>query len=197
MDVITETSFDITSQAHTYEWRGYGVKLHVQQDSLPTDCPQCRVEMRASLSGQYTFPADCELVSGVFWIYCPKKFTKCAILEVQHCTTQRKGLSFFRAECSQEQLPYVFQRQKGGVFSELSSHGSIELSRFSGWVIGWVKSLFVSQQSDDQQPDILQPQSDIQQYMGQVFYASDTSNEWKVVFAFWRTLDLEYTVSVA
>ena len=184
VDVVAETSFEVTSQAHTYEWRGYGVKLHVQQDSLPADCPQCRVEMRASLSGQYTLPANCELVSGVYWVYCPKKLSKRATLEVQHCSTRREGLSFVRAECTQEQLPYVFRRQEGGVFSEHSSYGSIELSRFSGWGIGWLMSLF---------------EPDSQQYSGQVFYASEVPSKWQVLFAVRHRgdLDLDDTVSVS
>ena len=212
VDVIAETSFEVTCQAHTYEWRGYGVNLHVQQDSLPADCPQCRVEMRASLSGQYALPANCELVSGVYWVYCPIKLSKRATLEVQHCSTQREGLSFVRAECTQEQLPYVFRRQEGGVFSEHSSHGSIELSRFSGWGIGWLASLFTQPsktlQSDNSepQPDNQQsgsPQSSSQQsnglpYSAQVYYANDILNVWKVLFAVRcrRGLDLEDKVGV-
>ena len=183
MDVVAETSFEVTSQAHTYEWRGYGVKLHIQQDSLPADCPQCRVEMRASLSGQYALPANCEFVSGVYWVYCPVKLSKRATLVVQHCSTRREGLSFVRAECTQQQLPYVFRRQEDGVFSEHSSYGSIELSRFSGWGIGWLKSLF---------------QPDSQQYSGQVFYASEAPSKWQILFAIRHrgNLNLDDMVSV-
>ena len=169
--------------------------------------------MRASLSGQYALPANCELVSGVYWAYCPVKFSKCATLEVQHCSSQREGLSFVRAECTQEQLPYVFWRQEGGVFSEHSSHGSIELSRFSGWGIGWLTSLFASEQSDSQQSDNSEPQPDSQQsgspqsssqqsdsspYSAQVYYANDILNVWNVLFAVRcrRGLDIEDTVGV-
>ena len=179
MDVVAETSFEVTSQAHTYEWRDHGVKLHIQQDSLPADCPQCRVEMRASLSGQYTLPADCELVSGVYWVYCPVKLSKQGTLEVQHSSSEREDLSFVRAVCTQEQLPYVFQRQEGGVFSEHSSHGSIELSRFSGWGIVRRNRSLVPHQ-----------------YSAQVYYSDDILNTWKVLFAIRRrkSLDLEDTV---
>ena len=156
VDVVAETSFEVTSQALTYDWRGYGVKLHIQQDSLPADCPQCRVEMKASLSGLYTLPADCELVSGLYWIYCPLKLSNHATLEVQHCSTQRKGLSFVRAECTQEQLPYMLRKQEGGVFSELSSYGSIKVYRFSVFGIVvlpyqfLIKPCFSSQMSNSQ-----------------------------------------------
>ena len=185
MDVVAETSFEVTSQAHTYEWRGYGVKLHVQQDSLPANYPQCRVEMRASLSGQYALPANCELVSGVYWVYCPVKLSKCATLEAQHCSTRREGLSFVRAECTQEQLPYMFRRQEGGVFSEHSSHGSIDLSKFSGWAI--IRRLTSCFASDSQQS-----------YSAHVYYDNDILNNWEVLFAIRcrKGLDLEDTVGV-
>ena len=214
MDVVAETSFEVTSQARTYESRAYGVKLHVQQDSLPADCPQCMVEMRASLSGQYTLPANCELVSGIYWVYCAVKLSKHATLEVQHCSTQGEGLSFVRAECTQEQLPYDFRWQEGGVFSEHSSHGSIELSRFSGWaIVRWLFG-FDSHQPDSQQssstqsepqPDNRQSdssqsnsqQSDGVRYSAEVYYAN-VLNNWKVFFTIRcrRGLALEDTVSV-
>ena len=188
VNMIKQTSFEVTSQAYTYEWRGYGVKLHVQQDSLPAECRQCRVEMTASLSGQYTLPADCELVSGVYWVYCPVKLSKHATLEIQHCSTQRVGLNFVRAECTQEQLPYMFRRQEGGVFSE-SSHGSIELSRFSGWAICCLKShrTYDSLQSDKQQS-----------YSAHVYYVHKILNNWEVLFAIRcrKGLVLADTVSV-
>ena len=202
VNVVAETTFEITDRAHTFEWSGYGIKLHIQQDSLPANCQLCRVEIRASLSGQYAFPANCELVSGVYWIHCPTTLSKHVTLEVQHCSTCRESLSFVRAESAQEQLPYVFQWREGGVFSEHSSYGSIELSRFSGVVIGWLTSCFRSDHHDSQQSDIPEPQPDIQepqpdiQYRGQVFYAFDAPRKWQVVFAIRRRLDFDATVSV-
>ena len=187
MDVIAETSFDVTSQACTFKWEGHGLKLHFQQDSLPANCPLCRVEIRASLSGQYALPADSELVSGVYWIYCPVKLSKHATLEIQHCSTQREGLSFVRAECTQNQLPYDFLRQKYGTFLEHFSYGSIELFRFSGYGI--------SQQSDS-----LQSHGEQSDYIAQVFYhTTAVLNMWKVSFTIrcaGRGLELEETVSM-
>ena len=96
------------------------------------------------------------------------------------------------------------------MFSEHSFHGSIDLSRFSGWGIGWLKSLFSSQQSDSQQSksesDSLQSdssqsisqQSDGLLYSAQVYYSSDILNIWKVLFTIRcrRGLDLEDMVGV-
>ena len=179
IDKIAETSFEITHQALTYEWSGYGVKLHIPQDSLPANCQQCNMEMIASLSGQYAFPANCEIVSGVYWIYCPVKLRKYATLEVQHCSKNKHGLSFFRAECTQEQLPYLFQRKRGGIFSEHCSYGSIDLSKFkfSGWGI---VACF------PQQPEPFETPS----YSAQVYYVKSMLNTWKVLFAIRRRRDL-------
>ena len=153
MDVIAKASFEITSKADAYEWKGHGVKLCIHQDSIPADCLHCRMELKASLSGQYTFPAGCKLVSGIYWIYCPVKFSKLLTLELQHCSNEREKLTFVRAECTQKQLPYRFRRWDGGVFSKHSSYGSISLPRFSGWgIVQWLTSL-ISPQSEDQQSE--------------------------------------------
>ena len=197
VDVIAETSFEVTNEAHTYKWEGYDMKLHVPQDSLPADCQQCRVVVKASLSGQYTLPAGCELVSGVYWIDCPAKFSKPLTLELQYHSVQRGRLSFVRAKCSQEQLPYSFLMLEGGVFSEHSSQGSISLSRFSG--IGIATEAFSTFLSDSQSTKSLQPDSqstkslpsEDQQYSAQVCYARDALNAWFILFAIRRRMDLE------
>ena len=185
VEVIAETSFEVTNQPLTYKWKGYGVLIHIPQDSLPADRTQCRVEMNASLSGQYTLPANCELVSGVYWIHCPVKFIKRVVLEIQHSGRHRGELSFVRALCTQQQLPYCFQELEGGVFSEYSSNGSISLSRFSGWGIVWLKSFFTLQ-------------SDTQQYSAQVCYADAALNSFQVLFIIRcrNSLDLEDTVQL-
>ena len=206
MDVIAKTSFEITSQEHTYEWRDYGVRLHIQQDSLPADCAQCRVEMSVCLSGQYALPADCELVSAVYRVHCPVKFSKHVTLDVQHCCTERRALSFVRAEYTQEDLPYVFRRLEGGVFSERSSDGSIKLSQFSIISVVWdyVLSLVGLTGSDSRErgqrdnvassrQDVLSSYS-IRSYSAQVYYSSLGGLKWDVYFVV--TWDLPAYVKV-
>ena len=175
----------MTSQANTYHWEVYGVKLHIPQDSLPADCQQCRVEMRASLSGHYTFPTNSQLVSAVYWMYCSVKFCKRVTLEVQHCSKQTEELSFVRANCTQEQLPYTFQSVETGVFSESSSYGSIELSRFSGWAI--MKSFFSRPNSADQSSD--------RRYWAQVCYRKVEQRMWDVRFLVTWKLEAHINVS--
>lgn len=157
------------------------MKLHIPPDSLPADFSQCRVEVKASLSGQYTLPADCELVSGVYWIKCAVKPSKPVTLELQHSSRQREGMSFIWADHYWGQLPISFQKQKGGVFSQYSSQGSISLYTFShGWGIVARKSR----------------SSVAHQYSAQVCYADVNLNTWQVLFTVRcrRGLDLEDTV---
>ena len=96
--------------------------------------------IQASLSGQYQLPDDKELVSGVYWLAFPRKFSQPVTLELQHCADteypdQLSSLSFFTAKCNQKTLPYQFQPLLGGKFSTDSCYGSIELNHFSSFGI--------------------------------------------------------------
>ena len=67
------------------------------------------------------------------------------------------------------------------MFSELSSHGSFSLSRFSGWGIVWQKSSSLSNLTASQLSSLMQPDN-LQQYSDQVCYADAALNLWKVLF---------------
>ena len=128
--------FTVSAESLTFEWEGYGLKVHISEGSLPVDVGECRVNIKASLSGQFQLPEDSDLLSPVFWISAPYKFTKPVTLEIQHCAlteneTGLSDLSFVSAKCSERDLPYRFKQLDGGVFTH-SSYGSIQLSHFSG-----------------------------------------------------------------
>ena len=134
---MARTCVIITNSPQTFHWVGYGFKLTILQGSLPAGVDQCQLEIKASVAGQYQFPDDLQLVSGVFWIHplplC--RFQQQLTVEIQHCAkiTSSTKLSFVRAHCSQESLPYTFKQLEGrGSFTEHSSYGSLELSEFSG-----------------------------------------------------------------
>ena len=129
--------FIVPTQGASFEWEGYGLKLHVPEGSLPIGMRECQINIRASISGQFKLPEDSDLLSPVFWISAPCKFTKPVTLEIQHCAlredeTVLSDLSFVSANCSQKDLPYRFKQLDGGVFTISSSYGSIQLSHFSG-----------------------------------------------------------------
>ena len=86
-------------------------------------------------------PPDCELISAVYWVYSPHKFTKPLTVEIQHCAVlsndqQCSQLAFVSTKCTQKELPYSFRTRDGGIFSHHSSYGSLSLTQFSGLGVG-------------------------------------------------------------
>ena len=137
-EVVAETTFTLTPEAQSFEFEGYGFKLHVPEGSLPVKVSETRLNVRVSLSGQFRMPPNCELVSAVYWLMCPHKFTKPLVVEIQHCAAlssdeQCEQLTFARTKCTQKELPYTFTELEGGVFSHHSSYGSLSLFHFSGF----------------------------------------------------------------
>ena len=135
--MIGETAFTVPNQGTCFQWEGYGFKLHVPEGSLPVGMEECRINIRASLFGQFQLPEDSDLLSPVFWISSPCKFSKPATLEIQHCALREdetilSDLSFVSAKCSQKDLPYRFKQLDGGTFTIDSAYGSIQLTHFSG-----------------------------------------------------------------
>ena len=176
MDVISETRVSVTNVSQTFHWTGYGLKLYIPPDSLPAFVEQTDIVIRASLAGHYQFPENTTLVSAVYWLKCPVKFTKPVTLEIQHCGKSFVALSFVRAKCSQKDLPYLFKPLKGekGVFSSDYSYGSVSLSSFSG--VG-----------------IVQEDTEEQQYCGRLYYLGSRIN-WRVDFVVIKNLEAFITV---
>ena len=107
---------------------------------MPAGVDQCRLDIMASVAGQYQFPGNLQLVSGVFWLrpHPLGPFQQLLTVEIQHCAkmTGSTNLSFVRALCSQESLPYTFkQLERRGSFADQTSYGSLELSQFSGLAV--------------------------------------------------------------
>ena len=177
VEVIGETEFTVTTQGGSFEWKGYGLKLHVPEGSLPVDMRECRINIRASLSGQFQFPEDSDLLSPVFWLSVPCEFTKPVTLEVQHCALREDDatFSFVSARCSQKELPYNFRRVDGGVFTTHSSYGSIQLSHFSGFGITGRKRT---------------PRS----YCAHLYHAMKQMYDWRYYFVLTQDLEAKNTV---
>ena len=136
--VIDEIEFVLTDEARSYNWRESGFKLHTPRGALPAEAIPCRITVKASLSGQFEFPENSELVSPVYWISTPKnlRFSRPLTVDFQHCGTVEErddpDLSFVVAKCTQPDLPYKFKFLDGGRFDPNSSYGSISVTHFSG-----------------------------------------------------------------
>ena len=141
-EIVAQTTFTLSQESQNLQFEGYGFKLHVPEGSLPAEVSEAKLDVQVSLSGQFQMPPDCELISAVYWVYSPHKFTKPLTVEIQHCAVlpsdqQCLQLTFVSTKCTQKELPYLFKTRDGGVFSHHSSYGSLSLTQFSG--VGVVK----------------------------------------------------------
>ena len=172
----------VTNDQLSFYWEGYGLRLNIPEGSLPEGVEQCTIKILASLAGQYEFPEESHLVSGVFWLRCEPmvKFIKLLSLEIQHCTKAEgvSKLSFVRAVCTQEKLPYTF-KQLNQVISSRSSYGLTRLQHFSGLAI-------------------TQEGSQNRGYVAKLFYRnrSISINYYDIHFVVTWDIDLHHTVSV-
>ena len=163
--------------------------MHLPESALPPGVNECQIQIKASLSGQFKFPEDTELLSSIYWITCPHKFAKVVTVEIQHCATEPEhlqhssSLTFIVAQCTQEDLPYQFKILSGGVFSPTSRYGSIELTHFS--------AIGVAFQSLMQWLGLRAPKS----YCARLYYSNSGVHSWEVYFTI--TWDLELHISVS
>ena len=223
-NIVAQTTFTLTQETQNLQFEGYGFKLHVPEGSLPAEVSESKLTVRVSLSGQFQMPPDCELISAVYWVYSPHKFTKPLTIEIQHCAVlssdqQCSQLAFVSTKCTQKELPYMFRMRDGGVFSHRSSYGSLSLTQFSGFgivrrLIDGVRTIYVQsmQQASAQTTDSEVPQPSNQseetveglendkqifdQYCGQV-YTCKGVNDCKVHFVITKNLDPHRTVSLS
>ena len=193
VEVIDQTCFTYTRRAQSFEWRGFGLKMHFKEDALPVNVNECQIHIKASLSGQFQLPENTTLLSSIYWIVCPHEFMKPVTVEIQHCAAMpelQAGLTFIIAKCTQQHLPYKFKILNGGVFSPNSQYGSIELSHFSG--VG------VTFQSMMQWLGFtpFQPTFNPRSYRAQLYYSSSGVHSWEVYLAITWNLELHITVSI-
>ena len=175
-----EAEFIVSTEEGSFQWKGYGLRLNVSKDSLPPGIAECRINIRVSLSGQFQLPEGSDLLSPVFWISAPCKFTKPVTLEIQHCALTENeavlsNLSFVLTKCSQKDLPYRFRQVDSGVFTKHSTDGSIELKHFSG----------ISIAGSEETP---------RSYCAHLYHTMEDVHDWIFYFVITQDLDAENTV---
>ena len=131
-EICGKTSIVVnSSQSLQFEWEGYGLKLWIQEGSLPAGMKDCTINIIASVAGQYRFPENSHPVSAVFWFSCEglRKFAKPITVEIQHCAKSQSTskLNFVMAVSSQKQLPHTFKSSIQGNFKR-DGYGTIELN---------------------------------------------------------------------
>ena len=152
--MLQKTTVAITNSESTFVWEGYGLKLHIPENCLPSDVKQVTLTILASIAGHYNLPENSSLISGVYW-FCYEllscKLKKPVVLEIQHCAKPESAsnLSFVRSSSNQNKLPYTFKHLEGGKFTSHSSYGILTADKFCGIAIvgppnakGYIASLF-------------------------------------------------------
>ena len=178
-----------------------GFKLHIPEDALPPEVDECRVHVKASLSGQFQFPEGTELISGIYWIATPHKFTKPVTVEIQHCSARTEhpfSLTYVVAKCSQEDLPYHFSILNGGVFAPSSRYGSINLTHFSGIAIASRSSQHPSliQRPTHRHHPVETDLTNVKSYCARLYYSSSGICSWEIHFTIVWDLELHLAVSI-
>ena len=128
----------------TYDWKGHGFKVDIPAGAISSRGP-VTMHIQASLRGDYQFPDDGVLVSGVYSLslYPPvEKFDKKVTITLQHCACvddddEEAALSFYTAK---DTPPYIFERLPGGSFSE-SGEAFIDVSHFTLFTVFGKKPL--------------------------------------------------------
>ena len=85
VEVIAKETFTLTQEAVKLNFKGYGFKLCVPENSLLAEVSETQLSVQVSLSGPFQMPSNCELVSAVYWVSSPHKCTKPVTVEIQHC----------------------------------------------------------------------------------------------------------------
>ena len=107
--IMAQKTFTFTHKAVDPSFEGYGFTVHVPKGSLPTELSETQHKVGVNLSGQFQLPSKCELVSAVYWVSSPHKFTKPLVAEIQHCAIlssdkQCEQLTFVRTKCTLKEL---------------------------------------------------------------------------------------------
>lgn len=122
----------VTNEAMSFPWEGF--KLNVPDKALPDGISEYPVNIKVSQMGQFELPEGYELVSAVYWVYVPGRFTKPLTIEVQHYAnfSNPNQLHSVHSSCTQKSLPYKFKVVDGGSFNCSSKYGILSTTHFSG-----------------------------------------------------------------
>ena len=133
------TAITISNSSLDWQWEGFGLKIFVDDNTLPPSIKNCHLSIYASLTGHYKFPEDSHLVSAVIWFRSEPlcRFVKPIKVELQHCACSHNTskLNFVKALCSQSELPYVFKQVERSSFNSHSCYGVLQVNSFSGLAI--------------------------------------------------------------
>ena len=134
VEVVSEKKLVVTNEVMKFHWKDHGFKMYIPKNALPKGVSEYLVNIQVSLAGQFKLPPGYDLVSAVYWVATPGRFTKPVTIEVQHCGNFSKPsqLCFARTSCAQKSLPYKFEIIDEGSFTPGNKYGTLSTNHFSG-----------------------------------------------------------------
>ena len=120
----------------------YAVSCTILDDGILSS-EVLEIAVTALIGGQFEFPKEIVLVSGVYAVSVSKPLVKPFSLEIQHCVNlktqaQANCLHFVRAPYSRTTLPYQFTLIEGGQFNPGSRYGSMNMTLESSYLVAIV-----------------------------------------------------------
>ena len=135
---IAQIFIEVTNEKQNFTWEGYGLRLFIPENSLPTGVEKCDLHLAVHSSCPYGIPPDHKLVSAVYSINSKPEveFDRELTLEVQHCANSDE-LYFAHAADYSKSVNVLMN----GNFSE-SHSGSIQLKKFCWYMIVQLLKVF-------------------------------------------------------
>ena len=176
------------SKPQTHAWKGYGIRLSVPKNALPPLQQCAELVITASVMGQYKFPDDCEVVSGIYWIssqLLQELVTLSVSIEYSLGLSRTfSSLRFVIAKSSEQHLPYHFELCDGGVFTPHSPYGILKVTEIPVFGLAIVQKKAHLSESE-------------RSFTVQMFYQEHTPRSWTLHFVVLPNLDVYKTVSRA
>ena len=124
----------MTSKATTLEWKGYGLKTQILDDSIPHHITTARLDVSVhyinSPKSYLPVPRDRRDHWPVSALYSIKvgsgKLCKPVTIEIQHCSNMLYQLTFLRA-CNEKEY---FRQVPGAVFDQSNNYGKVVVPKF-------------------------------------------------------------------
>ena len=96
-----------------FEWDYYGLKVFIPKNSLPLSIKTCTLTIGVSITGQFEFPDNQNVVSAIYAFHLSNevKLVKPLRINLQHCAKicSPEGIFVARASCKDNSFPYNFK----------------------------------------------------------------------------------------
>ena len=149
IQVIAENTVEVTNEEQDIDWKGYGLRLHIPNNSLPEDCSQLQLKMTVSRAMDYKLPTEHGfLVSAVYSFshsLGERKLCQPATLEMQHFVANSSYSPLCFVQSNEISPPFQFQVLEGGTFDDTEGYGHVQLDHFCsfGVYLKWYVSSFI------------------------------------------------------